>query len=61
MPVLQSKSVLYLEFNQDNTCLACGTEKGFKIFFTSPFQELISRGIRKRRTLLNYTLNFRFE
>ena len=29
--------------NQETTCVACGTVKGFSIYKTSPFQELITR------------------
>jgi hypothetical protein len=44
-----NNNILSLEFNQDNTCLACGTETGFTIFFVSPFQELISRSINTEK------------
>lgn len=29
--------ILYLSFNQDLTCINCGTDKGFLIFNTNPF------------------------
>lgn len=31
--------LLNINFNQDGTCFAIGTEKGFKIFTTTPFKE----------------------
>jgi hypothetical protein len=41
-----SKSTEHLvcaNFNQETTCVACGTVKGFSIYKTSPFRELITR------------------
>lgn len=35
----QKEEILYLGFNQDQGCFSCGTENGFKIFNTYPFQE----------------------
>ena len=35
--------ILYLTFNQDNTCFACGTEFGFKIFTCYPFKQTFTR------------------
>ena len=32
-----SDTVLYFNFNQDNTCLAIGTKRGFRIFQCHPF------------------------
>ena len=32
--------ILYISFNQDNNCIAIGTEKGFKIINTFPFIDL---------------------
>lgn len=33
----QREEVLYYSFNQDNTCLAVGTKRGFRIFQCHPF------------------------
>ena len=33
----------YINFNQDASCLAIGTEKGFKVFHTSPFKDGFER------------------
>eukprot|EP00703_Trepomonas_sp_PC1_P005466 JAP91140.1 WD40 repeat-containing protein [Trepomonas sp. PC1] len=32
--------LLYLSYNQDGSCIAVGTKKGFKVFNTSPFKPL---------------------
>ena len=32
--------ILYINFNQDGTCIAVGTETGFKIINISPFLDL---------------------
>lgn len=37
----------YINFNQDASCLMVGTEKGFKIFHTSPFKDSVERSIDK--------------
>lgn len=34
--------LLYVNFNQDATCLAFGTTKGFSIYRTTPFREIFS-------------------
>ena len=39
----ESKKVLYLNFNQDNTCISLGTDKGFIIYNISPFKEIYKR------------------
>jgi autophagy-related protein 18 len=35
--------LIYVNFNQDASCLAIGTERGFKIFHTSPFKDSVER------------------
>jgi hypothetical protein len=38
------EQMLYITFNQDSSCFAVGTEKGFKVFSTYPFKENFERG-----------------
>ena len=42
--------ILYIGFNQDQGCFACGTQRGFKIFNTHPFKDTFKRG--KLRALM---------
>jgi len=34
---------LYLNFNQDNSCICIGTENGYIIYNVSPFKEIYKR------------------
>ena len=44
IPSLNSnEQILYTTFNQDSSCIAIGTEKGFKIFNTSPLKDNFGR------------------
>ena len=38
--------ILYLSFNQDNTCIAIGEENGFKIVNVSPFLDLYYKDMK---------------
>ncbi|KAK8815426.1 hypothetical protein WA158_003638 [Blastocystis sp. Blastoise] len=40
---LSSSEILYVSFNQDYGCFACGTINGFKIFNIVPFSEIFRR------------------
>jgi len=37
--------MLYVTFNQDSSCFAIGTEKGFKIYNSYPFKDNFERSI----------------
>jgi autophagy-related protein 18 len=38
-----NKNILYLNFNQDCSCISIGTEKGFVIYNVTPFKEIYKR------------------
>ena len=38
-----STNILYLNFNNDYSCISVGTENGYIIYNTSPFKELYKR------------------
>jgi hypothetical protein len=41
--IIIAKEILCISFNQDYSCMAAGTEKGFMIFNTNPFKKKFSR------------------
>ena len=43
----RSETILCISYNQDQGCFAVGTESGFSIYNSDPFQEAFSRGKRK--------------
>ena len=45
--IIIAKEILCISFNQDYSCMAAGTEKGFMIFNTNPFKKKFSRSKKK--------------
>ena len=39
----EKNKILFLNFNQDSSCICAGTEVGFIIFYINPFQVLVHR------------------
>ena len=40
---ISDDSMLYVTFNQDASCFAVGTERGFRIYNTFPFKDNFER------------------
>jgi hypothetical protein len=50
--IIIAKEILCISFNQDYSCMAAGTEKGFMIFNTNPFKKKFSRS--KKTLIISY-------
>ncbi len=48
--IIIAQEILCISFNQDYSCMAAGTEKGFYIFNTNPFKKKFFRG----KKIFNY-------
>ena len=48
--IIIAQEILCISFNQDYSCMAAGTEKGFYIFNTNPFKKKFFRG----KNIFNY-------
>lgn len=43
METKKKNEILYLNFNQDYSCISIGTENGYIIYNVSPFKEIYKR------------------
>lgn len=51
---IRVEEILCISFNQDYSCMAAGTERGFIIFNTNPFKKKFFRG---KNNLLKLNIN----
>lgn len=46
--------ILYLSFNQDNSCFTCGMKNGFFICDSNPFRHRFQRGFYINKYIIEY-------
>lgn len=49
-----TEEIIYVNFNQDCSCLCIGTEDGYLIYNISPFKEIFKRSMNIQK-LINFS------